>query len=117
VQSSVGEVRELPEDDDVHERGERGYEDRPRDPEERLLVAHDHVAPDERPEELAEVPELGDVEARPLGCGPDDGDAARAVRRGCGAHLFARKLLVERGPRFRPLVERASHPDDASGRG
>ncbi len=70
VQAAVGEVRELPEDDDVDERGEGGHEDRPRDAEERLLVADDDVAPDERPEELAEVPELGDVEVRQRGA-PD----------------------------------------------
>ena len=56
------EVRELPEDDDVDDGREDRDEDRPCDPEERLLVAHDDVAPDERPEELAVVPELGDVE-------------------------------------------------------
>ena len=64
MQTPVREVRELPEDDDVHERGERGHEYRPRHAEERLLVADDDVAPDESCEKLAEVPELGDVEVR-----------------------------------------------------
>ena len=61
------EVRELAEDDHVDERRERRDEDRPGDAEERLLVAHGDVAPDERPEELAVVPELADVEARDAG--------------------------------------------------
>ena len=78
------EVRELPEDDHVDQGRERRNEDRPRDAEERLLVAHGDVAPDERPEELAVVPELGDVEARDPARGPDDGhprriDLGRAV--------------------------------------
>ena len=60
-----GEVRELPEDDDVHGRREDRDEERPRDAEEGLLVADDDVPPDERPEQLAEVPQLADVEVRP----------------------------------------------------
>ena len=63
----AGKFANLPEDDDVDDRREDGHEDRPGDPEERLLVADDDVAPDERPEELAVVPELGHVEARPAG--------------------------------------------------
>ncbi len=57
------EVRELSEHDDVDGGGEDRHEDRPGDAEERLLVADDDVAPDERAEQLAEVPELGEIEA------------------------------------------------------
>ena len=59
------EVRETAEHDDVDGGREDGHEDGPGDPQEGLLVAHDHVAPDERAEQLAEVPELGEIEARP----------------------------------------------------
>ena len=67
------EVREPPEHDDVDDRREERHQNRPRDAEERLLVADDEVAPDERPEQLAVVPELGDVEVRPARRRPDDG--------------------------------------------
>ena len=74
-----GEVRELPEDDHVDERRERRHEDRPRDAEEGLLVADGDVAPDERPEELAVVPQLADVEARNPARRPDHRDAAGSL--------------------------------------
>ena len=66
---AVGEVCELPEDDDVDGRREDGHEERPGDPEERLLVADDDVAPDERPQKVAVVPELAHVELRPAVAG------------------------------------------------
>ena len=73
------EVRELAEDDHVDERREHRHEDRPGDAEERLLVAHGDVAPDERPEELAVVPQLADVEAREPARRPDHRHATGGV--------------------------------------
>jgi hypothetical protein len=73
------EVRELPEDDYVDEGGERRDEERPGDAEERLLVADCDVSPDERPEKLAIVPELADVEPRDPARRPDDRHPARCL--------------------------------------
>ena len=102
------EVRELAEDDHVDERGERRHENRPGDSEERLLVADGDVAPDERPEELAVMPELADVEAREPARRPDHRHAAcrievDPVARGRRSHgrgvdgARRRSLLFERG--------------------
>ena len=55
-----GKFAKRAEDDDVDGRREDGTRIAQAMPEERLLVPDDDVAPDERPEQLAEVPELGE---------------------------------------------------------
>ena len=116
------EVRELAEDDHVDQRRERRDEDRPRDTEERLLVADGDVAPDERPEELAVVPELADVEAREAGSpagSPSRGSRASASTRRPGSTEDRCRVEASTAPTGRALLlERrlgSTPPRDASG--
>ena len=115
-----GKFANLPKTIDVDERRERRDEDRPGDAEERLLVADGDVAPDERPEELAVVPELADVEPREPARRPDHRHAAwrhrgRSRRRRRGSE---RRSTASDGVRrsFAPLraASRFDSPRDAS---
>ena len=103
-----GEVRELPEDECERNHRQERLQDRPRDADRRLLVANGDVAPGEPEQQLAVVPQLGDVEMRPARRGLDDRDACLTLRLGrrVGADLRGdvpgRKLGL-------------GHPPDASG--
>ena len=116
--ASRREVREAAEDDDVDRGREDRDEDRPRNAEERLLVADHDVAPDQRREQLAEVPELRHVEVRPPGSGTDDAHAAET-----GGFVRLRELARRAVRGVVPagsLLERApsvAHAADGSGDG
>ena len=64
-----GKFGELAEDEREDDHRQERLEDRPGDADRRLLVADLDVAPDERAEQLAVVPELADVEVRPAWAG------------------------------------------------
>src|SRR5205085_4879606 len=60
------------EEEREDDRREDGLDDRPADADRRLLVLHLHLAQDERPQHLAEVPELRERVARqPAGAADD----------------------------------------------
>ena len=88
---SVDLVTELPDHGDVDGRGEDRDEKCPREAEERLLVAHLHVAPDEREEQLTVVPQLAEVEVGPARCRPDDERALRPLLAVGGWRLLRRR--------------------------
>src|SRR5204862_2714884 len=58
-------LRQSSEEEAEHEHREERLEDRPRDAEQRLLVAHLHVAPREEVDQLPLRPQLAQREARP----------------------------------------------------
>src|SRR4029079_10848147 len=60
-----GEVREAAEDEGEDDHRQEWLEDRSRYADRRLLVADCDIPPDERPEKLAEVPQLAHVQMRP----------------------------------------------------
>jgi hypothetical protein len=103
----VRELREPPEDDDVDGRGECGYEDRPRDTEERLLVADDDVPPDERLQELPVMPKLPHIEVRPAPRGLDDEGPP------VGVEVCLDRPGLRRGRRLRKLELCLAHRGDA----
>ncbi len=89
VRREVGEPAEDEREDDHRE---EGLEDRPGHPDGRLLVAHRDVAPDERSQQLAVVPQLPDVEVRPARRGANrrhSVDARRRLKRLGGGSLRA----------------------------
>jgi len=81
-----GDLRDLAEDDgEDHHRDQRRQQrpenpenQRPENPENRLLVAHGHVAPDQKPEQLPIRPQLLEVDRAPtLGWGDQQFDIRR----------------------------------------
>src|SRR5204863_5991819 len=87
--------------------GEHGLEDRPDAPDQRLLVAHLQVAPDEDPEQVAETPKLAEVQTRPVRRRADHRHVGRTRR---GRTLAARWRLSLGNARL-------GHPPDASREG
>ena len=79
-----GKLCELPEDEREHDHRQERLQHRPRDPDQRLLVANLDVAPGEDHREIARTPELAEVgdAAPPRGADGDDRDV------GGGEHLL-----------------------------
>ena len=111
-----GEVRELPEDEREHDHRQERLQDRPRDADERLLVANLYVAPHEAAEQLAVVPQLAQVEARPARGRPDDGHSVGPGRERVSDAIDCPATDRTRWFRLRDrTVGRAAHGPDATG--
>src|SRR5262245_10306555 len=69
-------------DDPEDRHHQRGLQDGPGDAEQRLLVAYLDVAPGQEVKQIAELPELGEVDELPAGGRTNDGGRRVGVR--CG---------------------------------